>query len=159
MDSRKINFLIFSGSYDKALAAFIMANGARELDMDVTMFFAFWGLMLLRDPAKMSLQDKNAYEKMLALSTPAGAEALPLSNMNMGGLGKMMLLDMMEDQQAPTLPDFIKGALNKKVRFCACRLSLEIMGFQPDELIPGVEVIDVKQYLQDATASDMQLFI
>lgn len=159
MDNRKINLLIFSGAYDKALAAFIMANGARELNMEVTMFFAFWGLLLLRDPGKMSMEDKSAYEKMFALSTPAGAESLPLSNMNMAGLGKKMLLDMMEDQHAPTLPDFIKGAQNKKVRFCACQLSLEIMGFKADELISGIEIIDVKEYLQDATASDMQLFI
>lgn len=150
---------MFSGAYDKALAAFIMANGARELDMEVTMFFAFWGLLMLRDPGKLSLKDKSAYEQMFTLTTAVGAEALPLSSMNMAGLGKTMLLDMMEDQHAPTLPDFIKGAQKKNVRLCACQLSMEIMGFKENELISGVEVIDVKAYLQDATAADMQLFI
>ncbi|HWP95793.1 MAG TPA: DsrE/DsrF/DrsH-like family protein [Syntrophomonadaceae bacterium] len=159
MSNKKVNLLMFSGAYDKALAAFIIANGARELEMEVTMFFAFWGLLLLRDPGKMSLEDKSAYEKMFALSTPVGAQALPLSSMNMAGLGKKMLLDMMEEQDAPALPDFIKGAQKKNVRLCACQLSMEIMGFKQEEFISGVEVIDVKAYLQDATASDMQLFI
>lgn len=159
MSKEKANLLLFSADYDKALAAFIIANGARELDMETTMFFAFWGLLLLRDPEKMTLDDKSLYEQMFTLTTPKSAAQLPLSRMNMAGMGKMMLLDMMEDQDTPGLPVFIKGAQNKGVRFCACQLSLEIMGFKMEEMIPGVEVIDVKAYIKDAASAKLQLFI
>ena len=159
MSGEKANLLLFSADYDKALAAFIIANGAREMDMETTMFFAFWGLMLLRDPEKMTLEDKSLYEQMFTLTTPKGAAHLPLSRMNMAGLGKMMLLDMMEDEDTPGLPAFIKGAQNKGVRFCACRLSLDIMGFKLEEMIPGVEVMDVKAYIKDAASAQIQLFI
>lgn len=159
MSNPKANLLVFSADYDKALAAFIIANGARELDMETTMFFAFWGLLLLRDPGKMTLEDKSLYEQMFTLTTPKGAAHLPLSRMNMGGLGKMMLLDMMEDEDTPGLPAFIKGARNKGVRFAACKLSLDIMGFKLEELIPGVEIMDVKAYIKDAASAKLQLFI
>ncbi len=134
-------------------------NGAREMRIGVTMFFAFWGLLLLRDPQKMTLEDKSLYEKMFSTVTPRGPEQLPLSKMNMSGIGKKMLLEMMDDNETPHLTDFLAGARKKGVEFCACKLSLEIMGFTEEELIPEVKVIDVKEYLNSAVSSNMQLFI
>lgn len=156
---RKLNLLIFSGDYDKALAALIIANGARELDIEVSMFFAFWGLMLIRDPDKVTGEDKTTYETLFGMMTPAGPESLPLSKMNMGGLGQMMLKAMMKQDGAPRLVDFLEGARHKNVKFYGCKLSVEVMGFKKEELLPEVEIIDVKDYLRNAIDSDMQLFI
>ncbi|HAA09070.1 MAG: DsrE/DsrF/DrsH-like family protein [Syntrophomonadaceae bacterium] len=159
MDHKHMNLLVFSGDYDKALAALILANGARDLGMSVTMFFAFWGLMLLRDPAKMSLEDKTIYEKMFSAVTPQGPDQLPLSRMNMSGIGKYMLVEMMEESHTPQLADFLQGARKKGVTFYACKLSLEVMGLKAEELLPEVEVLEVKDYLQDAVKADLELFI
>ncbi|AUS29310.1 DsrE/DsrF/DrsH-like family protein [Paenibacillus polymyxa] len=158
MDKR-MNLLMFSGDYDKAMAGLILANTARELDVEVTMFFAFWGLSLVRDPDKMTLEDKTIYEKLMDLVTPKGPEALPLSHMNFSGLGKLMLTEMLEDNEAPKLIHFLKGARKKNVKFYACKLSVDIMGFKPEEFIPELEIIEAKTYLKDALESDMQLFI
>lgn len=150
---------MFSGDYDKALTALILANTAREIELEVTMFFAFWGLMLLRDPEKMSLEDKTLFEKMFGIVTPKGPENLPLSKMNMAGIGEKMLKKMMDDDNVPTLTAFLNGARKKGVRFCGCKLSIEVMGLKPEELLPEVEVIEAKEYLKDALESDIQLFI
>ncbi len=150
---------MFSGEYDKAMAALIIANSAKEMDVDVTMFFSFWGLCLLREPEKVTMDNKTMYEKMFSAMTPKGAEQLPLSKMNFSGIGKEMMLDMMNDNEAPRLIDFLNGARKKGVRFYGCKLSMEIMGFTEEELIPELEVIDAKTYLKDALESDMQLFI
>lgn len=150
---------MFSGDYDKVLAALILANTARELEVDVTMFFAFWGLFIIRDPEKATLADKTVYEKMFGMVTPKGPEELPLSKMNMVGLGKQMLLEMMEDDKTPSLTDFLNGALKKGVKFYGCKLSVEVMGFKEEELLPEVEIITAKDYLINALDSDMQLFI
>lgn len=157
--SRKMNLLMFSGEYDKAMAGLILANSARDIEVDVTMFFAFWGLFLIRDPEKMTLEDKSIYEKLMDVITPKGPEQLPLSRMNFSGLGKWMLEEMIEDQDAPKLIHFLKGARKKNIKFYACKLSVEIMGFKPEELLPEVEIIDAAAYLKDALDSDMQLFI
>ncbi|MDP4127985.1 MAG: DsrE/DsrF/DrsH-like family protein [Bacillota bacterium] len=157
--NKKMNILMFSGDYDKALAALVLANSARELDVEVTMFFAFWGLFLVRDPEKAPSDDKTAYEKMFGMMTPKGPEELHLSRMNMAGLGKQMLLDMMEDDKTPSLTDFLNGARKKGVKFYGCKLSVDVMGFSEEELIPEVEIITAKEYLRDALDSDMQLFI
>ena len=157
--NKKMNILMFSEEYDKALAALVLANSARELEVDVTMFFAFWGLFLVRDPNKGGDEDKSVYEKMFGMVTPKGPEELPLSRMNMAGLGKHMLLEMMEDDKTPSLTDFLNGARKKGVKFYGCKLSVDVMGFKEDELLPEVKIITAKEYLGDALASDLQLFI
>lgn len=156
---KKINLLVFSGEYDKALAALILANSAKELGADVSMFFAFWGLLLVRDPDISVLKDKSFYEKMFGMMTPKGVEDLPLSNMNFSGLGKAMLKAMMKDEDTPDLNAFLKGARKKGVKFYGCKLSVDVMGFKKEELLPELEIIDAKEYLKDALNSDMQLFI
>lgn len=159
MIDKSLNMVIFSGDYDKALAALIIANGARELNVEVKMFFAFWGLLLLRDPGRMTDEDKSLYEKMFAAMTPKQAEELPLSRMNMAGIGKSMLLEMMDENDTPRLIDFLNGARKKGVEFLACKLSLEVMRFTQEELLEGVKVVDVKEYLESALNANMQLFI
>jgi len=157
--NKRINILMFSGEYDKAMAALILANTAREMQVEVTMFFTFWGLFLVRDPDKFTEEDKTAYERMFGAVTPKGPEGLPLSRMNMAGIGKKMLLEMIDDNSAPHLIDFLKGARKKDVKFYGCKLSMEIMGLKKEEMIPELEIIEAKEYLKDALESDMQLFI
>ena len=157
--TQRMNLMVFSGDYDKAMAALILANSAREIDVEVTMFFAFWGLFLMRDPDKFTLEDKTTFEKMFGMMTPKGPEELPLSKMNFAGLGKEMLKEMMQDDDAPPLIAFLKGARNKGVKFYGCKLSVEVMGFKPEEFIPEFKIVEAKEYLQDALNSNMQLFI
>ncbi|RKD32469.1 DsrE/DsrF/DrsH-like family protein [Thermohalobacter berrensis] len=158
MDKR-LNLLVFSGEYDKALAALIIANGAKEMGIDVTMFFAFWGLLVLRDPEKYNPHGKSLFQKLFTLFTPKGTEGLTLSKMNMGWVGQMMLKKMMREKNKPMLVDFLNGARKKGVKFYGCKLSQEVMGFGKDELIPEVEIIEVYEYLKDALNSDVQLFV
>jgi peroxiredoxin family protein len=91
--------------------------------------------------------------------TPKGPEDLPLSKMNFSGIGKKMLMDMIDDEGAPHLIHFLKGARKKGIKFYGCKLSLEIMGFKKEELIPEVEIVDAKEYIKDSIDANMQLFI
>jgi peroxiredoxin family protein len=79
--------------------------------------------------------------------------------MNVAGLGKAMLEDMMEDSKTPPLTAFLKGAIKKGVKFYGCKMSIDVMGFKEEEFIPELEIISAKDYLKDALNSDMQLFV
>jgi len=156
---KKLSLIMFSGEYDKALAGLILANSAKELGMEVSMFFAFWGLLLLRDPTKNTIENKSTLEKLMGAMTPKGPDDLPLSNMNFSGFGKKMLEAMMKEDGTPTLSKFLDGAVKKGVKFYGCKLSMEVMGFKKEELIPELEIIEAKDYLRDALESNIQLFI
>ena len=157
--NKKVNLLMFSSDYDKALAGFILANSAKDIGLDVTMFFAFWGMLLMRQPDKSLENDKSFYEKIFGSVIPDDPETLPLSKMNMGGLGKQMLVNMMNNKNAPRLIDLIQEARDNKVTFFGCKLSMDIMGLKKEELIPELQVVTAQDYLRDAISSNMQLFI
>jgi rhodanese-related sulfurtransferase/TusA-related sulfurtransferase len=82
--------VVFSNDMDKALASFIIANGASASGKPVVMFFTFWGLSLLRKANHADVQ-KSLIDKMFAFMLPKGAENLALSKMNMFGLGSLMM--------------------------------------------------------------------
>ena len=156
---KKLSILMFSGDFDKALAALVLANTAREMDMDVSIFFAFWGLMLVRNPDGLSDEDKTLWEKMFSNMTPKGISDLPLSKMNFAGIGKKMMEEMMDDSDTPPISAFFKGAKDKGVVMKACKLSCEVMGFGDKELMGEVDIVTAEDYLKDALESDIQLFI
>lgn len=156
---KKLSILMFSGDFDKALAALILANTAREINMEVNMFFAFWGLLLVRNPDGLSDEDKTLWEKMFSNMTPKRIDDLPLSKMNFAGIGKKMLVEMMDDNETPNITAFLKGAIYKGVLMRACKLSCDVMGFSDNELLNEVKIVTAEDYLKDALESDIQLFI
>lgn len=81
---KTMSILMFSGDYDKALAAFILANSAMELNVQVNMFFAFWGLSIIRDPESTSDEDQSISETLFKNITSKGVANTQLSKMNFG---------------------------------------------------------------------------
>jgi peroxiredoxin family protein/TusA-related sulfurtransferase/rhodanese-related sulfurtransferase len=150
--------VVFSGDFDKAMAAFIIANGAAAMGSGVTMFFTFWGLNLLRKPQAVPVQ-KNFIETMFGWMMPRGAEKAGLSNMNMGGMGKAMIQMIMRKKNVASISDLITSARKAGVRMVACSMSMDLMGIREEELIDGVEQGGVALYLSQAEKANTNLFI
>lgn len=151
-------FVIFSGDLDKTIAAFIMANGAASMGRNVTMFFTFWGLNVLRKPKKSKVK-KKLTEKLFGLMMPKGSKKLGLSRMNMGGMGARMIRSVMKKNGIRSLEELMKDAVSHGVRLIACQMSMDIMGLHREELIDGVEFGGVTTFLASCERSDMSLFI
>ncbi len=152
------NIIVFSGDLDKALASFIIANGSAALGRKVSMFFTFWGLNIIRKPEKVKVK-KNLIAKMFGFMMPRGAKKLGISNMNMGGMGAMMIKKIMKDKNVNSLQEMIKLAMDNGVELIACTMSMDLMGLQLEELIDGVKPGGVAAMLANAEESDMSLFI
>lgn len=150
--------VIFSGDLDKAIAAFIIANGAAAMDRKVTLFFTFWGLNILRKNEKVSVS-KNLVEKMFGFMMPRGSRKLALSRMNMGGMGAGMIKSIMKKKNVASLEELIHSAMDSGVRVVACQMSMDLMGIHKEELIDGVEIGGVATFLGAAETSDTNLFI
>jgi peroxiredoxin family protein len=149
---------VFSGDLDKAIAGFIIANGAAAMGSEVTMFFTFWGLNILRRPEQVKVK-KNLIETMFGWMMPRGAENLQLSNMNMGGIGALMIKGIMKKKNVPSLTELIGSAKRAGVRLVACTMSMDLMGIKHEELIDGIEEGGVALYLDKAEAGNVNLFI
>ena len=151
-------FVVFSGDLDKTIAAFIMANGAAALGRNVTMFFTFWGLNILRRPGKVKVV-KNFIEKMFGIMLPRGTTKLGLSRMNMLGAGPRMIRAIMKKKGISSLEELIEDAKAHGVRIVACQMSMDIMGIHKEELLDGVEFGGVATFIGSGEKSDMSLFI
>ncbi len=150
--------VVFSGELDKALASFIIANGAAAMGSKVTMFFTFWGLNVLRRPEKVGVA-KNLVERMFGWMMPRGADRLKLSKMHMGGAGAAMIKGIMRKKNVQSLPELIEAAKKSGVRLVACAMSMDLMGIKREELIDGVEEGGVAMYLDSAESGTVNLFI
>jgi len=158
ISTKKKSIVVFSGDFDKAMAAFIIANGAATMGSEVTMFFTFWGLNILRKPEKVEAE-KNFVEKMFGWMMPRGADRLNLSKMNMGGMGKRMIQGIMRKKNVSSLPELIQSAQDDGVRLVACSMSMDLMGIKREELIDGVEEGGVASYLHTAESGNVNLFV
>ncbi|MEI6285922.1 MAG: DsrE/DsrF/DrsH-like family protein [Bacillota bacterium] len=150
--------VVFSNDLDKAIAAFIIANGAAATGKPVTMFFTFWGLSVLRRKPVPSTK-KDILGRMFGWMLPVGPAGLKLSQMNMLGMGTLMMKYVMKQKNVDTLPALIEQAKRQGVKIIACQMSLDVMGLTPEELIDGVEIGGVASYIDKAEQSDMNLFI
>jgi len=152
------SLVVFSGDLDKAIASFIIANGAAAMGRKVTMFFTFWGLNILRKPENVNVK-KGFMDKMFSMMMPRGSKKLGLSKMNMAGMGPKMIRMVMKNKNITSLEDLIQDALKSGVRIVACTMSMDVMGITKEELIDGIEYGGVAAYLGAAEESNVNLFI
>ena len=147
--------VVFSGDMDKVLASMIIASGAAAMGKNVTIFFTFWGLSALK---KRAIK-KRGMAKMFDMMLPKGAQSMPISSMNMGGMGAKMMKHIMKEKNVDSLETMIGKASDLGVKFVACTMSMDIMGIEKAELYDFVEYGGVATYLGDSEASNLNLFI
>jgi len=157
-EKKKTTIILFSGDYDKAMAAYIIANGAAAYDHEVTIFHTFWGLNALRKDEPLALK-KGLLEKMFGKMMPRGADNMGLSRMNFAGMGPKMIKHVMKKHNAMTLPSLIEMAQEQEVKLIACTMTMDLLGLQEQELLADIEYAGVAAYLADAEDGNVNLFI
>lgn len=151
--------IVFSGSFDKVMAAFIIALGAVSMGDKVHMFFTFWGLSTLRKDLRVPV-DKGFMDKMFTGMIPRGTKGMGLSQMNMMGMAPKMMRKVMKDKGITSLEDLVREAANNPdIEMTACQMTMDVMGLKQEELIDGVHIGGVASMLNDADKSQFTLFI
>jgi peroxiredoxin family protein len=136
----------------------IIARGAAAMGSEVTLFFTFWGLNLLRKPQNVPVK-KDFLARMFGWMMPRGAGRAKLSKLHMGGMGTAMMMHVMQTKHVPSLPEMIAEAQQFGVRFVACTMSMDVMGIAKEELIEGIDFGGVATYLGEADEANVNLFI
>jgi peroxiredoxin family protein len=168
----KLTILLASDDLDRAFLAFMIATSSRAMGMNVNIFFALWGLNLLRRQSDQpSMQDtleteedkkkKSMMAMMMAMMMPKGPENARLSKMNFGGMGASMMKQFMKKSGAASLPELMDMAVNAGIEFTACTMTMDIMGFTTDDLLglPNLGMGGVTSCIGNAMQSKMFLVI
>ncbi len=150
--------IVFSDDMDRALASFVIANGAAAMGKKVTMFFTFWGLNVIKKPQKPSVS-KDFMGKMFGMMMPSSSKKLKLSKMNMGGMGTKMMRGRMKQKNVDSLEIMMEQARANGINMIACQMSMDIMGVKEEELFDHVNVGGVANYLEEAEKANVNLFL
>lgn len=150
--------ICFSDNLDRAIATFILANGAAATGGKVSIFFTFWGLNVIKKKHGPAVK-KTFTEKMFARMLPKSSDGLSLSKMNMMGMGSKMIRGIMKKKNIESLESLIQQAMANGVEFIACQMTMDMMGIKKEELLDGVTVGGVASYMQKAEESKVNLFI
>jgi peroxiredoxin family protein len=157
--AEKVTLVVFSGEMDRAMAAFNIAIGAASMGMEVSMFFTFWGLNIIKRN-EGTIKSRGFMRKMLNSMNRGGSKRLPLSRFHMAGLGKWMMGKLMREAKFPSVDELIATAKEAGVKFIACTNTMGVMGLSKDAFIPEVDSFGgVAAYLAEAKEGRINLFV
>lgn len=154
---QKLSLIVFSGDMDKLFAAFTIATGAAAADMDVTMFFTFWGLRALKKKVKTG---KSLMGRLMGLMYGGDINRASPSKMKFGGLGRWMFKKMMKAKRVASLPELRQAAIDLGVNMYGCTTSMDVMEISQEDMIDEVSAcVGVTFFLEQARQSKNTLFI
>jgi peroxiredoxin family protein/rhodanese-related sulfurtransferase/TusA-related sulfurtransferase len=156
--SKNKTFIMFSDDLDRAIATFVLANGAAATGHKVSIFFTFWGLNVIKKVKKPAVK-KDFFGKMFGCMLPSSSKKLRLSRMSMLGAGDKMMRFLMKKKNINSLEELRDQALAGGVEFIACQMSMDMMGIAKEELLDGVEIGGVATYMNRAENAVVNLFI
>ncbi len=158
-EKEKLTIVVFSGELDKALAAFILATTGASMGMDVSMFFTFWGLNIIKKN-EGSIKSKGLKRKMFNLLNRGGTKRLKLSKFHMLGLGTWMMKKVMKESNYPSIDEFITMAHKMGVKMIPCSTTCGMFGLEQDAFRSEVDSLAGAAYfLNEARQSKVSLFI
>jgi peroxiredoxin family protein len=154
---KKLSMIVFSGDLDKLFSAFVIATGAAASNMDVTMFFTFWGLRALK---KKTRTGKSLFGRLLSLFYGGDINRANPSKMSFGGIGRWMFKKMMKAKRVPSLAELRQMAVDLGVKFYGCQMSMAVMEIPKETMIDEVaQCVGVATFIEQAQQSDVTLFI
>lgn len=159
-NAKSMSLIVTKGSLDWAYPPFILATTAASMGMDVTMFFTFYGLTLLKK--EMDLE-------VTALGNPA--MKMPMAGMHVGmpnllsvmpGVGSMattMMENLIKKKGVASIDELRDLAIESDVRMIGCQMTMDLFEYNKEELIDDIEVAGAATYIENALESDINLFI
>ncbi len=154
---KKLSMIVFSGDMDKLFAAFSIAAGAAASNMDVVMFFTFWGLRALK---KKVATGRSLFGRLLGRVYGGDIDRATPSRLSFGGLGRWMFKKMMKARRVPSLAELRQTAIDLGVKMYGCQMSMDVMEIPKETLIDETAAcVGVAYFIEQAQQSDVSLFI
>ena len=134
----KMVLIAASGDLDKAWPVLILATTGAAYGMDVTVFFTFWGLGILKRP-DAGITGEDWRQKMLSVFKKGSPTGLQLSTMNFGGLGARMMKDLADENKVASVQELLELAQQMGVKLWPCQMTMDLMGLKPEDMIEGLD--------------------
>lgn len=159
-NTKKMTIIVTKGTLDWAYPPFILGTTAAAMDVEVTMFFTFYGLQLLK---------KDLDLKISTLGNPA--MQMPMGGMHMAmpnivsmvpGVDRMattMMKNLIKKKGVASIEDLREAAVESDVKIIACQMTLDLFELDKKDLIDEIEIGGAATWMEEAAKSDINLYI
>ena len=137
-EKEKMVLIAASGDLDKAWPVLILATTGAAYGMDVTVFFTFWGLSILKKPGK-GITGDDWRQKLMSAFHKGTPDGLHLSKLHFAGLGPAMMKSLADDKHVASVQELLDLAKQLGVNLWPCQMTMDLMGLTSDDLIDGLD--------------------
>ena len=167
-EPKKMALIASKGTLDWAYPPFILASTAAAMDMEVSVFFTFYGLTLLKKDIKAKVAP--ATNPAMPMKMPFGPQGFqniewPMPNVLMGNvpgfetMATSMMKQTFKNKGVATIEELRDICIESDVKLIGCQMTMDVFGFEKDDFVDGVDVCGAATFLEFAAESDIQLFI
>lgn len=158
----RATLLILKNDLEALLAALMVANASASQGMQVEVYFAFWGIHLLRGESPRTNapeSNRGLIQTMMLWMVPKGPGRQKLGKLHMGGIGTRILLWLMRKRNILALDKLVLAAVSQGVRFNVCSMSMGLMGLSQRDIVdlPNVSFAGVTSFAESARRSAVSL--
>lgn len=159
-NSKAMSIIVTKGTLDWAYPPFILATTAAAMDVKVTMFFTFYGLGLLKK--KLDLTVTPLGNSAMEMPMMGGHMKMPnlLGVMpGMTSIASSMMKSMIKKKGVASIEELREAAQLSDVRLIACQMTMDLFEYKSADMIDGIEYAGAATYMENALASDINLYI
>ena len=166
--AKRMALIASKGTLDWAYPPFILASTAVAMEMEVAVFFTFYGLTLLkkRITAKVAPQTNPAMPMKMPFG-PKGFQEVewPMPNMLMGNMpgfetmATSLMKETFKNKGVATIEELREICIESGVKLIGCQITMDVFGFSQSDFVEGVDIGGAATFLEFAADSDIQLFI
>ena len=159
-NAKSLSLIVTKGTFDWAYPPFILATTAASMGLNVSMFFTFYGLSLLKKDLELEISPLgNPAMKMPMAGMHIGMPNMVAMLPGVGNMATAMMKNMTKKKGVASIPELREAAVESDVRMIACQMTMDLFEFKPEEMIDGLEYAGAATYIETATRSEINLFI
>ncbi|HJM01741.1 MAG TPA: DsrE/DsrF/DrsH-like family protein [Arenicellales bacterium] len=159
MDSKRLTIIATKGTLDWAYPPFILASTAAALGYQVTMFFTFYGLQLL----KKKLDLKVSPLGNPGMPMPMGMNSwFPVLGTAIPGMETMMtgmMKNTIKSKGVATIEELRDLCLEADAKLIGCQMTIDLFDMKREDFIDDIDIGGAATYFEHAGESNVNLFI
>lgn len=157
MAQKKMTIIASKGTLDMAYPPLILATTAAAMDFDVTIFFTFYGLELIKkgNADKLKISPLGNPAMPMPMPIPALVAAMP----GMQAFAGAMMKSMFKKHGVASIGELLGLAMESGVKLIGCQMTMDVMGVKQEDIIDGVEFGGAATWLDVAADAQINLFI
>jgi peroxiredoxin family protein len=159
-NAKSMSIIVTKGTLDWAYPPFILATTAAAMGLEVTMFFTFYGLTLLKKD--MNLKINPLGNASMEMPIAGGHMQMPNLLAAMPGataLTTMMMKNMMKKKGIASIEELRDLAKEAEVHMIACQMTMDLFEYKPEDMIDGLTIGGAATWVEAATGCDINLYI